>query len=185
MPGYNLDERPIKSVKSPHTLNPFSIALPLKSLRVHLIYLVHHAEAVITEVDPMRPLSARGRATVAHLALQATQRGVCPLYIWHSGKLRARQTAEAFWKACNPFATMTAKRGLQPADSPVWIRDQFQGDIRELMAVGHMPHLERLLKLMLGVEVPTEEMLINFPRNGMVALHPIGDSWEEQWRLEV
>jgi phosphohistidine phosphatase SixA len=53
------------------------------------------------------------------------------------------------------------------------------------MAVGHMPHLERLLKLMLGVDVQTEEMPVNFPRNGMVALHPIGDSWEEQWRLEV
>jgi phosphohistidine phosphatase SixA len=58
------------------------------------------------------------------IARRAKARGVTPVVIWHSGKLRARQTAEAYWRACNPLAEFSAIRGLQPTDPPEWIRDR-------------------------------------------------------------
>ena len=73
-----------------------------------MIYLLHHAEAVDASVDPQRPLSPGGRAHAARLAADAAARGVRPDVIWHSGKLRARQTAEAYWKHCNPLADFSA-----------------------------------------------------------------------------
>jgi len=83
------------------------------------LVLVHHADAVGPEVDPQRPLSMVGRFDVERLAAAAAAKGVKPAVIWHSGKLRSRQTAEAFWKACNPFAEFKAMRGLQPSD--IWL----------------------------------------------------------------
>ena len=60
------------------------------------VVLAHHAQAVGPEVDAMRPLSSVGQAVAARVATVAAGRGVVPEIIWHSGKLRARQTAEAY-----------------------------------------------------------------------------------------
>jgi phosphohistidine phosphatase len=146
-----------------------------------MIFLVHHGDAVGPEVDAMRPLSERGRTAVLLAADEAARRGVKPEAIWHSGKLRARQTAEVFWKVCNPFATFGAERGLQPADPPEWIRDRLIGETRVLMLVGHMPHLERLLRLMTGLDESTAANA--FPLHGVTALEPDGDRWKETWRI--
>lgn len=146
-----------------------------------MIYLVHHGDAVGPEIDPMRPLSERGRGAVLSLADEAARRGVKPAAIWHSGKLRARQTAEAFWRVCQPSPTITAEHGLQPADPPQWMRDRLSGETRDLMLVGHMPNLLRLLRLLVGEH--QEASAVDFPTHGMVALEPAGDHWKENWRI--
>ena len=146
-----------------------------------MIYLVHHADAVGPGVDAMRPLSDQGRAAVLLLADAAARRGVKPEVIWHSGKLRARQTAEAFWKVCHPFAAMSAERGLQPDDPPAWMRDRLIGETPELMLVGHMPSLPRFLALLLGQRA---EGSAGFRLHGVVALEPAGDLSKETWRIE-
>ena len=69
-----------------------------------MLYLVHHAEAAESHVDPQRPLTEAGRRHAERLAGEAARRGVRPAAVWHSGKLRARQTAEILWRACNPSA---------------------------------------------------------------------------------
>jgi phosphohistidine phosphatase len=58
------------------------------------VILVHHADAVGPEVDPQRPLSSLGQQQAQAVANQLKARGSAPSAIWHSGKLRARQTAE-------------------------------------------------------------------------------------------
>jgi phosphohistidine phosphatase len=146
-----------------------------------VIYLVHHADAVGPDVDPRRPLSERGRMAATLLADEAARRGVRPEAIWHSGKLRARQTAEICWKLCNPLAPLTAERGLQPDDPAVWMRDRLSGERRELMLVGHMPHLPRLLHLMCGDDADPSAR--TFPQHGLVALDLHGDAWKEAWRI--
>jgi phosphohistidine phosphatase len=146
-----------------------------------MIYLVHHGDAVGPEVDPMRPLSEHGRGAVLLVADEAARRGAKPECIWHSGKLRARQTAEACWKVCNRFATLTAERGLQPSDPPAWMRERLFGETRDLMLVGHMPHLPRLLRVLVGEDPDTSTLA--FPLHGMVALEPAGDRWKEVWRI--
>src|SRR5262245_20151133 len=114
---------------------------------MHLL-LVHHGDAVGPEVDPQRPLSERGRAAVERLAADVAARGARPAVVWHSGKLRAKQTAEAFWRACNPFAEFSATRDLQPEDPPDWMRDRLRAEPRDLLIAGHYPHMPRLLELL-------------------------------------
>lgn len=145
------------------------------------LYLVHHGVAVSPSIDPQRPLSDDGRTRVEHLAERAAQRGVKPAVVWHSGKLRARQTADAYWRSCNPLATVSAARGLQPADLPERMADTLVDETRALMLVGHMPHIERLFRLLVE---GNSEVSVVFPPHGIVALEPDSDRWSESWRLE-
>lgn len=144
------------------------------------LFLVHHGDAVGPEVDARRPLSAAGREAVERAAEEAARRGARPAVVWHSGKLRARQTAEAFWRACNALAELSATRDLQPEDSPGWLRDRLRGETRDLLIAGHFPHLPRLLAELLG------DPTVVFPPHGVVALETLdeGATWHEQWRIE-
>jgi len=131
------------------------------------------------DVDPARPLSLEGREAVSRLAASAASRGAKPAVIWHSGKLRAKQTAEMFWRACNPFAEFAAARDLQPEDAPEWWRDRLRGESRDVMLAGHYPHMPRLLELLAGAGTAS------FPLHGLVALtsDDQGETWREEWRL--
>lgn len=146
------------------------------------VILVHHGDAVGPEVDVRRPLSPRGREAVERLAALAAARGVRPAVVWHSGKLRARQTAESFWRACNALATFSATRDLQPGDPPGWLRDRLFGEPHDILIAGHFPHLPRLLALML---TGRDDSTAVFPQHGVVALASATDqqSWIELWRL--
>ena len=112
--------------------------------------LVHHADAVGSDVDPQRPLSSLGVRQADELARAAAGIGFAPAAIWHSGKLRSRQTAEAFLRACAPFAQFKMIRGLQPDDPPEWLRDELAAENRDVLLVGHMPHIARLTALLSG-----------------------------------
>ena len=145
-------------------------------LRVHL---VHHADAVGPDVDPRRPLSTAGRDSAERVAAEAARRGARPEAVWHSGKLRSRQTAEIFWRACNALAEFSATRDLQPTDPPGVMRDRLRHEPRDIMLVGHYPHLPALLELLL--EAP-----VSFPAHGIVTLRSDdeGASWTEEGRIE-
>ncbi len=142
------------------------------------LFLVHHGEAVGPDVDTRRPLSDRGRAEVERIAAEAAARGAKPTVVWHSGKLRAKQTAEAFWRACNALADFSATRDLQPDDPPQWIADRLRGEQRDILIAGHFQHLPRLLALL------TKDA-DEFPMHGAVALvtEDEGESWKEIWRI--
>ena len=115
----------------PCAFNPFTTCpLPLMENRLKVripgrrtglrrtslkLYLVHHAEALPHEDDSRRPLSPRGDAQAERGAAEAAARGAKPVVVWHSGKLRARQTAMAYWRACNALAEFSATPDLQPA----------------------------------------------------------------------
>jgi len=146
------------------------------------VFLVHHGEAAGPDVDPRRPLTIAGRAAVERLAIAAAARGVKPAVVWHSGKLRAKQTAEEFWRHCNALAEFAATKDLQPDDPPQWILDRLRGETRDVLIAGHFHHLPRLHALMIG----TDESSAGFPLHGAVALetHDDGQSWSELWRLE-
>jgi phosphohistidine phosphatase SixA len=82
------------------------------------------------------------------------------------------------------LAEFSAIRGLQPEDPAIWIRETLAHEDREVMLVGHMPNLPRLLTLLVtGREAP----LLEFPLHGLVAIEiargAAGEHYEERWRL--
>lgn len=134
-------------------------------------FLVHHADAVGPAVDPQRPLSELGQRQASELAGLAAGLGVAPAAIWHSGKLRARQTAEAFLRACAPFAEFRMVRGLLPDDPPEWMRDGLVAEDRDVLLVGHMPNIAGLVSLL-------SEGTVMMPLHGALGFErTAGRSW--------
>jgi phosphohistidine phosphatase len=141
------------------------------------VYLVHHAEALGPDVDPQRPLSSTGLAQAAWVAAEARARGIAPAAIWHSGKLRARQTAEAVLRACQPMAEFRMVRGLRPDDPTAWLVVELRAESRDVVLAGHMPHIADLARALAGDGA-------GVPLHGMTALERRNDgSWMELWRL--
>ena len=141
-----------------------------------VVALVHHADAVSPIEDPQRPLSPLGFAHAEALAVSAREAGIKPAAIWHSGKLRARQTAEAFYRVCNPFADFRMVRGLRPEDSPETMLAELAAESRDVMLVSHMPLLPPLLRALAPDSDP-------FPQHGIVALDRGEDGeWREVYR---
>lgn len=143
------------------------------------LLLIHHAQALGPEVDPQRPLSTPGLAQAARMADAAKAHGAMPQAIWHSGKLRARQTGEAFLRTCSPFAQFKMVKGLSPGDAPGLMQQALLGESRDLALVGHWPNLPALLAAL----SPTSEPM---PQHGVVALQSDdhGARWTERWRAE-
>jgi len=140
------------------------------------VYLLHHAHAVGPEVDPQRPLSSRGLVQADWLAAEAGARGVAPTAIWHSGKLRARQTAEAILRRV-PFAEFRMVRGLRPEDPPGWMRDELAAEDRDVLVAGHMPNLAAIAHLLLPG-------LSEFPLHSLIGLERQKDGgWRLLWTL--
>ncbi len=150
------------------------------------VYLVHHGHAVNPGVDPQRPLSRQGRDQTDTLSARAAARGVRPDVIWHSGKLRARQTADAYRRACNPLAEFSATRWMQP-DDPPRLADLLGVETRDVMLVGHMPHLDRLRCRLIQLSHGAHDAphAGSFPLNGVVAVERTETGWAERWRLEA
>lgn len=142
------------------------------------LYLIHHAQALDPFVDPQRPLTEDGHQHALRMAELTKEKGAAPKAIWHSGKLRSRQTGHAFLQACAPFAAFKMVRGLNPEDSPLVAHLAIQRESDDLALVGHRPHLPALLRLLCPAAAP-------MPQHGVVALRSDDDgvSWREQWRL--
>jgi phosphohistidine phosphatase len=141
------------------------------------LYLVHHADAVGPRFDAQRPLSVRGLAQASWLAAEARSRGVRPAAIWHSGKLRSRQTAEAFLRACNPSAVFRSVRGLLPGDPTVWMENALALEGADVLLVGHIPHMPDLARQCGAIDPLPLHGMIAFERTATVR-------YEERWRLQ-
>jgi phosphohistidine phosphatase len=106
------------------------------------LYLVQHGQAKTEAEDRERPLTDRGAADVRRVAEVAAAAGITTGRICHSGKTRARQTAEAWGHVLG--APVEFAEALAPRDDPSTWAKQVATDTGDLMLVGHMPHLGRL-----------------------------------------
>ena len=132
------------------------------------IYLMRHGIPVSKEEDPERPLSDQGRGDVERIAGFLEKGGVRIDEFLHSGKARARQTAEIMASRLNPGITPVERRGLSPMDDVNEIAGYINENEKDLMIAGHLPHLGKLTSLLvIGREsVP----VVSFQEAGLVCL---------------
>ena len=141
------------------------------------LYLVQHGQAFPAAEHPDRPLTDAGRREVATVAALLA-RGQPPVSrIVHSGKPRARQTAEILADHLKPSQPVEAATGLDPHD-PVepWIAAA-NGWTEDRLLVGHQPFLGQLVsRLVLG----EERALVDYRPGTVVCLEPTGAG---DWRI--
>lgn len=120
-----------------------------RSVRTYTItmklYLMQHGESVSKEVDLDRPLTTRGERDVRQVADFMKQAGVSVNRILHSGKTRARQTAEILASVLLADGNIAAIEGIAPNDPVESFAATIIADEADLLIVGHLPFLARLV----------------------------------------
>ena len=146
-----------------------------------LLYLVQHGEAKPEQEGPARPLSERGRREVERVARAAAHAGLPVARVAHSGKLRARDTAEILAAVLHPRDGVTELAGLAPMDDPVIARHAVAELTEPTMLVGHLPHLSRLVSLLV-VGDPARD-IVAFRMGGIACLGRDEGGWCLKWIL--
>ena len=130
---------------------------------------MQHGEAVNASEDAAKTLSPKGRRDVRALADACARYRIEAVEVIHSGKARARQTAELLAEALNLSARASA--GLDPLDPVRPFADEC-ASMHSTVVVAHLPFLERLAALLLaGREEPP---VLAFQRGGMACLERRG-----------
>jgi len=146
------------------------------------LYLIQHGEATSEQVDPRRPLTTQGREDVRQVASLLKTARVKPALIYHSEKLRAKQTAEIIASAMATPELIKERKGLLPQDAINDLTQEISRSANDLMIVGHLPFLSKLATfLLLGKE---EGNLIAFQQGGVVCLKRAEDQrWQVAWMV--
>ncbi|MDX8411764.1 MAG: phosphohistidine phosphatase SixA [Mariprofundaceae bacterium] len=145
------------------------------------LYLVQHALAVSKEDDPERGLSEQGMADARKMAeFLARMSEPGPARIVHSGKKRARQTAELLAERLN-IQQVREMLDLDPmADPGVWAAHA-SAMADDIMLVGHLPHVSRLASLLLVGHANVE--VVRFANAGVVCLAKNETGWSLRWMV--
>ena len=100
--------------------------------------------------------------------------------IEHSGKPRARQTAEILAVLLQPAEGAQMVAGLTPRDDVEPVSIRLRQESKNLMLIGHLPHLSRLASRLLGLD--RDRAVARFQIAGVVRLdRDEAGQWEVRW----
>ncbi|MDH3566000.1 MAG: phosphohistidine phosphatase SixA [Desulfobacteraceae bacterium] len=144
------------------------------------LFLVQHGKSLPKDKDPNKGLSEAGIHETERIAQVAKGYGVHVSSIAHSGKTRARQTADIFASALKPEGGLQEISGLNPLDDVTAVAVDSTED---RMLVGHLPFMERLTAYLITGSI--ERPVFKFQNSGIVCLDKAPDigSWVIKWAL--
>ena len=144
------------------------------------LYLVQHADAKRGEEDPSRPLSDKGWKDIRNVAEYAQK--CLPMEavrIFHSGKLRAKQTAEVLAEYLHAAKGVLVSKDLEPLADPMIWKKRLDETIEDDVLVGHLPHLQKLTGHLLTSN--ENKQVVAFRNAGIVCLTRENGYWTIQW----
>ena len=146
------------------------------------LFLAQHGKSLPKNIDPDQGLSEQGISDVKRIAEVAKGYKVRVSGIRHSGKTRARITAEIFASALTPKDGVEQVVGIGPMDDVAAFVETITPNENN-MFVGHLPFMERLTSwLITGSQ---EKPVFKFQNGGIVCLDvfPETESWAIKWSL--
>ena len=146
------------------------------------LYLAQHAEACSKEINPQRPLTDQGRRDTERLAALLKNAGIRVGRIIHSGKLRAKQTAEQLATALAPGLALETSGLLNPNDNPKAFDWQSESWDTDTLIVGHLPFMAKLVSHLLAED--ENRLIAGFTPGSMVCLESHHDGhWQLNWMI--
>lgn len=147
-----------------------------------LLYLVRHGEARSEADDPLRPLSEKGSREIGSTAPYLARLNINISQIFHSSKLRAKQTAEILSGSLKPIKGTLETEGLAPSDDPVIWAKHLHETSDTIMLIGHLPHLEKLTSLLITGN--TNRDIVAIKTGGVICLERDNAGyWSLQWMI--
>lgn len=146
------------------------------------VYLVQHGEAHAEEVSPERELTPRGRSGVERIAALLANGGVRVAKVCHSGKTRARQTAELLAARLAPGVTSEALAGINPNDPVESLADRLRGWREDALVAGHQPFMGKLVALLIAGR--SEPPVVAYQQGSVVCLERNAEGrWVLVWMV--
>lgn len=143
------------------------------------LYLVRHGECISSAVDPKQPLSEIGLKETKALAELLKPYHLEIDEIMHSAKRRAQQTAQILGETLAPDLTLIQREGLKPMDPVEPLLEDIHYFDRNVMLVGHLPFMEKLLAQLLFHEQRSTP--IDFCGSCIVCLEGKGLNYQIKW----
>ena len=146
------------------------------------VYLMQHGKPVPKEQDPHRPLSEKGKDEVEKMSEFLWKSGVSVQEAFHSGKTRARQTAEIMVSQLNPEVKAQERADLSPLGDVKEIGSHIKDTDKDLLIAGHLPHLGKLASLLIAGDEAVP--VVSFQQGGVVCLeNDEKDHWSVAWMV--
>jgi len=142
------------------------------------LYFMQHGLAMDKTENPDRPLTEDGFKQTRNVAKQLLLSGIAISTIFHSGKLRAQQTAEIIAATLN-IKSLSAADYLSPNDETALVIQQLNAD--RALYVGHLPQLEKLVSVL--VTGNEEADIIQFQNSSVICLQKGHDLYRILWYL--
>ncbi len=147
------------------------------------LYLMRHGEAEGVYEGEGPSLSERGESEVNQIGEALSSKKIRLDHIYHSGKMRARQTADIVGSKFSAEIPISKKEGLKPNDPvPVFAKD-LNDESGNILVVGHLPFVSKLTSYLLA---ETEsELMFSFGTASVACLeytHSVG--WSLHWLIE-
>ncbi len=144
------------------------------------LYLVQHAEAKGKQEDPFRGLTKKGLDDIKKTAQHVSSLEIKPDQIFHSGKKRAKQTAQILNWDLHSNKGISETTGLDPLDAPRIWAERMLTVKEDIMLVGHLPHLGRFASLLVYGE--EDKKVVDFRMGAIVCLKRDEDmAWSLEW----
>jgi phosphohistidine phosphatase len=147
------------------------------------LYLVQHADAKPKEEDPERHLTVNGKEKILRMASYLSRNVDIQLQsIIHSGKTRALETAKVLSEKLKPLKGIEEGKELGPNSTPWgWVENLSQFE-KNIMIVGHLPHLQRLSSLLLCQD--EHKKVVEFQKGCVLCLFKDESGiWTTKWML--
>lgn len=145
------------------------------------LYLMRHGDAVSALENPQRPLSKDGRRRVEQTARSALERNIQVALVYHSGILRAMETAEILAAHLPRLAHIAALSGLLPEDDPSIVQGEIAAAGDSILLVGHLPFMGRLAGLLVAGD--PDRSVVEFAPASMVCCVRAAVRWQISWQI--
>jgi phosphohistidine phosphatase len=140
------------------------------------LYIVQHGDSVPKDIDRDRPLSDRGRTDIKRLTAWLSSHNVQIAEILHSGKTRAKETAEILRPLLKSPSQIHESDGLAPNDSPEAFLYQLRDLKKDMLVAGHMPFVARTVSQAL-TGAPDRQLVEFVPGSVAGVVRSDGASW--------
>ena len=145
------------------------------------LYLMQHGDALAKNIDPDRPLSEIGQSAVERVASFLSGR-IEITHVMHSGKKRARQTAELFKNLVVGGLPIEPISGIKPNDSVEAFAQRVMNWDQDTLVVGHLPFMAKLVTWLLTGSA--YESIVSYQPGSIVCLEKDEDGhWRVQWMI--
>jgi phosphohistidine phosphatase len=146
------------------------------------VYLLQHGESKSEEDDPQRRLTDKGIAEVQKVAGFLRPLKLAVDAIWHSDKARARQTGELIAGVVRARDGLVQREGLGPKDQVDATKEALEQTGGDLMIVGHLPFLGKLVALLITGSEKNE--IVEFRFGCVVCVERRDDrKWKVAWMV--